>query len=168
MAARGELERIGDKVLQHLADLVGVAADLQRRALLDLDAELQLLLVELRLHQVAHVLQQLAQVDLLAVHLELACLDLRQIKDVVDQLLQIVAGLVDHPRLLLLLALQAGLFGRQQLGQQQDGIERGAQLVADVGQKLGLVAVALFQLAGVRAQVAGLRGMSARELAQVG
>jgi hypothetical protein len=78
--------------------------------------------------------------------LELAGLDLGQVQDVVDDLQQVVGGHVD--------ALQAVALARvlevalDQVGQADDGVHRGADLVAHVGQEGALGAGGGFGLVG--------------------
>ena len=66
--------------------------------------------------------------------------DLRQVEDVVDEVEEVGAGRVDGPRELDLLVVQValGVVG-EQLGQDQQRVERRPKLVAHVGQELGLV-----------------------------
>jgi hypothetical protein len=81
-------------------------------------------------------------------------LDPRDVQDVVDHGPQIAPGLVDHLGLAPLPGIQTAGLGGQHLREQQDRVQRRAQLMADVGQELRLVAVGFFQLAGM-----GLRGL---------
>ena len=74
------------------------------------------------------------------VHVGLARFDLGEVENVVDQYEQVVAGGIDRLRVFHLLGAQvAGLVVAQQLGQDERGVERGAQFVAHVGQKLAFV-----------------------------
>ena len=74
-------------------------------------------------------------------HVHLAGLDLGQVEDVVDQLEQVGAGAVDRLRELDLPVVEVavGVVG-QQLRQDQQRVERRAQLVRHVGEELRLVA----------------------------
>ena len=83
------------------------------------------------------------------VDVHLARLDLGQVEDVVDQLEQVGAGAVDRLGELHLLGgeVAVGVVG-QQLGQDQQAVERRAQLVRHVGQELGLVARGQRELLG--------------------
>ena len=66
--------------------------------------------------------------------------DLRQIEDVVDEAEQVGAGAVDGARELGLLFVEVALLVvGQQLRQDQQRVERGAQFVAHVGEEFGLV-----------------------------
>ena len=76
--------------------------------------------------------------------------DLRQVENVVDQVEQVGAGAVDGARELDLLLVEVALLVvGQQLRQDQQRVERGAQLVAHVGQELGLVLGGQRQLLGL-------------------
>ena len=66
--------------------------------------------------------------------------DLRQVEDVVDEVEQVGSGAVDGARELGLLVVEVALLVvGQQLRQDQQRVERRAQLVAHIGQELGLV-----------------------------
>ena len=88
-------------------------------------------------------------------------LDFRQIEDVVDKGQEVVARRFDR-------AGKLDLFGRkvavgivaQQLGKDQQRIERRAQLVAHVGKEVRLVLAGLLKLASLKLQ----RGSGARKL----
>ena len=75
-------------------------------------------------------------------------LDLRNIQYVVDQQQQVVAGRLDGFGMAHLLRGQIAcpIIGQQSRHDQQ-GIERGAQFVAHIGQKFGFVAACLLQFA---------------------
>ena len=74
-------------------------------------------------------------------------LDFRQVKYVVDQGKQ-VPPCAEHPikRLKLVLSLQVSCIFAQDLGKADDGIQRGAQFVAHVGQELRFVLTRLLKL----------------------
>jgi hypothetical protein len=85
------------------------------------------------------VLQQL-ELELVDVDRHRPRLDLRQVEDVVDQRQQVGAGAVDRARELDLLGVEVALrVVREQPGQDEQAVERRAQLVRHVGQELGLV-----------------------------
>ncbi len=81
-------------------------------------------------------LDQVAQVERHAVEHQLARLDLREVENLVDDAEQAVGGLLDGCQVILLARRQFALL--QQVGEAEDAIERGADLVAHVGEKLGL------------------------------
>ncbi len=84
------------------------------------------------------------------IHAHGARLDLGQIQDVVDQRKEIGAGRIDGGGEINLLGRQVAVrIFRQQLGQDQQTVERRAQLVRHVGQELGLVLGRQSQLLGL-------------------
>ena len=87
------------------------------------------------------VLAQVREGDLLAVDGDRARLDLRQVEDVADQVQQVGAGGVDGLGELDLAVAEVlvRVLG-QLLAEDQDRVQRRAQLVRHVGEELGLVA----------------------------
>ena len=86
-------------------------------------------------------LAQLRERQLLALHRDGARLDLRQVEDVADEIQQVGAGGVDGLGELHLARREIALrILGELLAQDQDAVERRAQLVRHVGQELGLVA----------------------------
>ena len=106
----------------------------------DLDRELEALLLRERPERALDVVADVAERDVAGVHVHLPGLDLREVEDVVDQLEEIGAGLVDRPGELDLLVGQV-LLGvlREQLREDEQRVERRAQLVAHVREELALV-----------------------------
>ena len=149
-ALLGELERVGQQVLQHLSQALRVGVQRGGSVGGDGGGERQALLLRQRAQRVDQGLQGFGQRHRFHRHGGLAGLDLGQVEDVVDEGQQVVACRVDGLRVLHLLGAQvARLVVRQQLGQDQGGVERRAQLVAHVGQKLALVLAGQLQLAGL-------------------
>ena len=146
LAAVGELDGVADQIEQDLgkAMLVAMAAGQVRRYR---DLESELLSGGERLHGgidgLHHVLERIIGKR----EGELAGLDLRQVKHVIDQaeeMLAIALHAIEHAaRLLRHLAIDTV---EHQLGIAQDGIERRAQLVAHVGEELRLVLASLREL----------------------
>ena len=96
--------------------------------------------------------------DFLDLDSDRAGLDLREIENVVDEVEQVGAGRVDVARKLDLLVGKVArhVFG-ELLAEDEDGVERRAQLVRHVGQELGLVLRGERQLGGLFLErVAGL------------
>ena len=87
-------------------------------------------------HQFRHVLHQFAQVEIRLLQLQLAGLDLGEIEDVVDDLQQGIAGAADRVRKATLAVSELRL--QQQLRHAQHAVHRGPDLMAHVGQELGL------------------------------
>ena len=105
------------------------------------DREPQVLLGGERAERRLDVLDDPGHGDVGGVDVHLAGLDLGQVEDVVDQLQQVRAGAVDGLRELHLPAVEVavGVVG-QQLGEDQQRVERGPQLVRHVREELRLVA----------------------------
>src|SRR5688572_7413625 len=135
-----ELEGVRQQVLQNLQQplLVGNRAARQLRIQVDRQAEVLVArdLLEAAL-QVVGDRRELHRADVERDH---AGLDLRQVEDVVDQREQLAAGAMDGLRELDLLRAEVGVdVVRQELGEDQQAVERRAQLVRHVGQELGFV-----------------------------
>ena len=83
---------------------------------------------------------QAGERDLLGLDRDRAGLDLREVEDVVDEVEQVGAGRVDIAGEIDLLGQEvAGGVVGQLLAEDEDGVERRAQLVGHVGEELGLV-----------------------------
>ncbi len=139
-AGVGELHRVGDEVAQHLLEalLVGVQGDRQGRR--DPHLELQVLVQRDRLEGRLDVVDQLDEGDPGRPDVHLARLHLGQVEDVVDQLEQVGPGAVNGVGELDLLGREVALVVvGEQLGQDQQRVQRGAQLVRHVGEELALV-----------------------------
>ena len=95
-------------------------------------------------------LEQVAEVDFLRIHRHRAGLDLRQVENVADQIQQVGAGAVDGAgEFDLLVGEVAVRILGQLLPQNQNAVERRAQLVRHVGQEFGLVLRGERQLGGL-------------------
>jgi hypothetical protein len=152
-AGLGELERVGDQVLQDLQQPLRVTDHLRGRARRDLGSEGQALLARQRVEGLAQALQHRGQRHRVVGQLDVPGLDLGQVEDVVDQRKQVAVGIVDRPGVLhLLLGQVAVLVVGQQPGQDQRAVQRRAQLVRHVRQEFGLVAAGGLQRAGVAHQ----------------
>ena len=94
-------------------------------------------------HHAHGVVEEGLELDLLGIEPDAAGLDLRHVEDVVDDVEQVLAALVDVAAIFAILvgAERAEHAGFHDLGESDDGIERGAQLVAHIGEesRLGLV-----------------------------
>ncbi len=92
---------------------------------------------------------RVAQVERNAVEHQLASLDLGEVEDLVDDPQQVVGGFLDGVQVVQLTWRQLAFL--QQMGKAEDAVERGADLVAHVGQEL-------------RLDAAGLEGLLARHV----
>src|SRR5581483_3569464 len=141
-ALLGELDRVRQEVLEDLVQPLRVGGDRRRHVRpRDLDVQLEALVLRERAERPLDVVADVADRDVGDSNVHLPGLDLRQVEDVVDQLEQVGARLVDRLRELDLLLRQV-LLGvlRQQLREDEQRVERRAQLVAHVREELALVA----------------------------
>ena len=141
VAGLGVLERVGEQVVHHLREAhrvtehPGVGRVHARR-------EGLALLVGLHLEGGNRVAQGLGEVHALARKGDLAALHARDLQDVVDEVEELVARLVDAPQVVGGLLGVGGVAARE-LGEADDGVERRAHVVAHVVEErlLGLEAV---------------------------
>ena len=139
-ALGGELERVRQQVLQHLLQPLGVGDHAAGEVLVDLDVERELAVFGLVPERPSDGLQQARGQDFLGIDRHRAGFDLRQVEDVADQVEQVGAGAVDGAGEFDLLRRQIAVrvFG-ELLAEDQDAVERRAQLVRHVGEEFGLV-----------------------------
>ena len=140
-ALGGELQGVGQQVLEDLLQALGVGDQAALQRGIDLDVEAEALRFRLMAERPRHGLEHVGEEDLLGVDGDGAGLDLGEVEDVGDQVQEVGAGAVDGAGELDLLGLEVavGIVG-ELLAQDQDRVERRAQLVAHVGQELRLVA----------------------------
>ena len=136
LALVGELHRIGEQVMNDLADAQRIAAHDSRNVALEPGVEVQPLGFGLGLEGPGHPLVEILErhVDDLEGHL--AGLDLGHVEDVVQQAQQIVAGVADDRQIVPLRRLQPR--GGQQLGGAEDAVHRGAQFMRNDAEEVGL------------------------------
>ena len=135
----GELEGVRQQVLQHLLQALAVGGDAAQRRI-DLHVERQSAAFRLVAERPRHRLLQVRQEQLLGIDRHGAGFDLRQIEDVADQVQQVGARAVDGAGELDLTRRQVAVrVVAQLLAEDQDRVQRRAQLVRHVGQELGLV-----------------------------
>ncbi len=158
VAVGGELDGVGEQVLEDLLQALRVAVHEARQVLGKLHVERQVLGLGHVPEVAIDVVAQAGEGNFLDLDGDGAGLDLREIENVVDEIEQVGAGGVDVAGELDLLVREvaAGVFG-ELLAEDEDGIERRAQLVGHVGQELGLVFRGERQLGGFFLErVAGL------------
>src|SRR5439155_1251302 len=152
---RRELEGVGEQVLQHLLQSRCVGEDHSRDRRRDRDRELD----PRRKGGPERALERLgylADLHRADVHLQPSGLDLREVEDLVDEREQVLPAGVDGRRILHFLRVErAARVLRQQAGQDEHAVQRRAQLVRHVGEKLRLVAGDERELARLVLQVAG-------------
>src|SRR3954469_25997549 len=84
----GELEGVGQQVLQDLLQALGVGDDAAPEIGVDVDVERQLAVFRFVPERTPYGLQQIGGEDLLGIHRDGTGLDLRQVEDVADQVEQ--------------------------------------------------------------------------------
>ena len=130
----GKLDGVAGQVQQHLPDAVGVAEQHSRHGRGQLHYQAQAFFHGLVVQGLLHFGQQVRghKADVLQHHL--TRFELRQVQNIVDDDQQVLGRGGDGLPVAVLLGSQQG-FG-QQLAHAQNGVHRGADFVAHVGQKL--------------------------------
>ena len=136
VATLGELHGVRQEVDHDLAQATGVAEQSHGGARGELERELDVVARGLARHEIDRALDARAQVERHVLEVEVPRLDLREVEDVVDDREQVLAARLHHPQVLGLLRLERRL--EQQVGEADDGVERRADLVAHVREKLAL------------------------------
>ena len=149
-ALGGELEGVREQVLEDLLQALRVGDHRRPEARLDAHVERQAAVLGVVLERAHDEIEQVGEVHLLGLDRHRARLDLREIEDVRDQVEEVGAGAVDGARELDLLAgeVPLGVVG-ELLAEDQDAVQRRAQLVRHVGEELGLVLRGQRQLLGL-------------------
>ena len=140
-AVAGELHRIGQEIEKDLLQRPAVGFDHQPRR--PVAGEVDIALAGGLADHLHAVLDDVGHVDVVDVERHAAGLDLGHVEDVVDDLEQIGAAAVDVAGIFLIfgVAERAEQTLLHHLGEADHGVERGAQLVADIGEELGFGAV---------------------------
>jgi hypothetical protein len=94
----GELEGVGQQVLQDLLQPLGIGDHAAIEPRIDLRIEGQLAIVGLVAERPRHGIQQVAEEHLLRIHRDGTGFDLGQIQDVGDEVQEVGAGAVDGAR----------------------------------------------------------------------
>ena len=126
----GELEGVGQQVLQHLLQPLGVSGDAAAEMRIELHLEGQLPGLRLVAERPGDHVDEIGEQDLLGIDRHRSRLDLGEVEDVADQIEQIGAGAVNGAGELDLLGQQVAVrIFRKLLAEDQDAVERRAQLV---------------------------------------
>ena len=156
--AGGELERVRQQVLEDLLQALGVGQDRGRHLRRDRHLEVDALGergAEHPLQRGGHLLHG----DGPDLDLQLAGFDAGQVEDLVDEAEEVLAAGVDGGRVLDLLGVEiASLVLGQKAREDEHAVERRAQLVRHVREKLGLVARDESQLPRLVLEIAGPLG----------
>ena len=137
-AVLGELDGVAGVIQQRLPQPRRVAAQ-ARRHVGHVDLHAQALLGGRRRDQRAHLLEQPGQLEIGGLELDPPGLDLGQVEHVVDDRQQVLARIVDHVQAVHL--QRRCTVAPQQVVQTDDGVHRGADFMAHVGQEAALGAV---------------------------
>src|SRR6202011_2202389 len=143
----GKFDRIADEVEQHLGDAAFVPPA-GRQIGSKLDVQGNLFLQCQGLDQAEHGLHDILERIIGKGEAELPCLDLGEVKHVVNQAEEVLAvaldALKDGAHLLRRLPINVV---NNELGIAEDGVERRSQLVAHIGEKLRFVLACFLKLA---------------------
>ncbi|EGY00822.1 hypothetical protein AZA_89199 [Nitrospirillum viridazoti Y2] len=131
-----ELDSVAHQVQQHLAHAGGIAPPHAHGALVHQGADLQPLVAGLGPQDGQGTVHQLIQVELDAFQADLACLQLRDVQNVVDDPQQGVGVVADDFGISALLGGQRRV--QQYLRHAGDAVHGGADFVAHVGQEVRL------------------------------
>ncbi len=149
VALLGELDRVGQQILEDLLQALAVGKQHRRRIRLHLYLEAQLAVGGQRFEHAAQAIDQARHAGVFRAHFKLAGFDLGNIQDVIDQVEQVIAGRIDRLGKLDLFSAEVVLrVFRQQLGQDQRAVQRRAQFVGHVGEEFGFVLAGALQLFG--------------------
>src|SRR4029079_2633918 len=150
MAFVRELEGVRQQGLQHLLQALAVGEHRLRQLRVEADEEIDILRLGDVAERALDVAAQLVEHQVGRIDQHRAGLDLRQVEDVVDQRQQVVARGEDRLRELHLLRREIALgVAGELVGQDQQAVERRAQLVRHVREELGLVLRGERQLLGL-------------------
>ena len=146
LARFGELDRVAQQVQQDLAQPRHVAQQHGGQLTLEHIGQLELLLGRPAADQIERRLDAVAQVKGLGLKIHASGLDLGEVEDVIDDGQQGIARIADGRREVALLVIQGRV--QQQAAHADDGVHRRADLMADGGQELRLVAAGHFKRVG--------------------
>ena len=152
-AVVGELHRVAEEVEQDLAEPQLVSAN-RRQVIGELEGQGDAVLCRPLPNQRQGVLEGDRRVEGRQVQLHLAGLDLGEVEDVVEQREEVPAGVANVAEVVLLTVVEVAEHALQQdLGEADDRVQRGAQLVRHAREELGLVLTGDRQLAALAGQL---------------
>ncbi|MNO78453.1 hypothetical protein D3C76_695890 [compost metagenome] len=136
LAFVGFLQRVFQQAQQCLAQARRITADDARYLWLNEADQFDVLLLGLGAEDAQAVFDQGVEIELHIIQFDLSGLEFGNVENFVDQGQQFVAGAVDGLHIVALLDRQWR--AQQQLGHAQYAVHRGADLMADLRQELGL------------------------------
>ncbi len=131
--ALGELQRVADEVVQHLAHAQRIAEHAGRQVGCGDQSQFQPGGARARQPELQQFLDQAARLERRGHDLHLLGLDLGEVEHVVDDLAQVLARLAQQPQVASLARVERGAL--QQVGEAQHAVERRANLVAHRGEE---------------------------------
>src|SRR5262249_21523054 len=147
LALLRELAGIAQEIEQNLLEPQGVRGE-RAHVFLGLDDEAVLVLLGELSRGADDLIDKPGQIDRLGIEFELAGFDLRKVEYLVYETQEVgPRGIHTAQRFQRLFGAEARRVGDHHLGQADDGVERGAQLVAHAGEELRLVLARQLQLA---------------------
>ena len=139
-ALRREFKRVRKEILKHLLQAFAVRCDTAPEVRIDMNLERQLPRLGFVAERSRHHVDEVGEEHLFGIHRDRAGLDLRQVKNVADEIEQVGAGTMDGAGKLDLLCVQIAFrVVGELLTEDQDGVKRRAQLMRHVGEEFGLV-----------------------------
>ena len=132
-AADRELERITEQVGKNLAEAQVIADQHFFYADIYVVGQFHALLFRLFRQQVGQSIEHIFQNKGKRLHIQLACLDLGEVEDVIDDAQQGIRCTLDLDQIVALLGGQRCF--QAELGHANDGVHRRSDLVAHVGQE---------------------------------
>ena len=150
LALLGELEGVRQQVLQHLLQPLGIGLHQLGQAEVQRHRELEFPVGGYLSEIPPDVILEIGEIELAHVERDGAGFDLREVEDVVDERQELGAGSVNRlGELHLLLAEVSVGIVRQQLGEHEQAVQRGPELVRHVGEELGFIFRGERQLLGL-------------------
>ena len=139
-ALLGEFEGVGEQILEYLLHTLRVSDEAAAEVRIHVHVESDPSILCLVSEWAGDHVEQVGEGNLLGVNRHGAGLDLREVEDIANQVQQIRAGTVNGFGEFDLFSSQIAVrVLRELLAQDQDTVQRCAQLVRHVGQELGLV-----------------------------
>ena len=143
LTALGELDRVADQVDDHLPQPSRIAERDARHVRQHVADQLEPPLLGAQRERLEEIRKMIAHGERERLELQLACFDLGEIQDIVEQVQQGVGRVFDHAQFFTLLGGQVCLL--QELGHADDAVHRRANLVAHVRKELALRLIGLFR-----------------------
>ena len=136
LALLRELDRVADQVHQHLADPSWVATEVIGESRIHLEEQLEALLIRPHRKRLDRVGEEPAQAERHVIEGQLACLDLREVEDVIDDQHQRLGALFHRVEILTLVRLEIGV--EREFGHADDAVHRRPNLMRHVREELAL------------------------------